>query len=115
MEVTYADSQREEVVLASGWRPRVEIGVLLQAGGLYQQHCGRYVRRYKQDRYLCIFVLWTALRQLPKRFQRREYFRVNPCLTEVQFYIVLKRSCCITSQQRRLFEGLEIEHLPAVY
>ena len=59
--------------------------VIYSKRGMYQ--CIAVVqKRYKKDN---LYLLSVEIMSEPKRFQRREFFRVN-LLTEVQYYIVPK-------------------------
>ena len=80
--------------------------VIYSKRGMYQ--CIAVVqKRYKKDN---LYLLSVEIMSEPKRFQRREFFRVN-LLTEVQYYIVPKEVAALPTTEELFLEIEKPEYI----
>ena len=80
--------------------------VIYSKRGMYQ--CIAVVqKRYKKDN---LYLLSVEIMSEPKRFQRREFFRVN-LLTEVQYYIVPKEVAALSTTEELFLEIEKPEYI----
>ena len=80
--------------------------VIYSKRGMYQ--CVASVqKRYKKD---SLYLLSMEIMSEPKRFQRREFFRVN-LLTEVQYYTISKEIAALPTTEKLFLEIEKPEYI----